>query len=184
MGYNYSMSKRKKKTKKKTVKKAIRKTWDDGDNPIGLNPQSPMSYESYMKAALEIFSKRFQIRTYKLAPAEDYPQFERGKDLRVQIWFDKKYLGYEFLIEIPFWVQTNRNKEDRKFMRMAANVHLKYIHAEVEKAKAKFKKNETAPKRKTRKKTTKKTGITTQDAFDKNIAKKTTSRRKKAAKRK
>ena len=185
MGYNNSMSKRKKKTKKKIRKTAIKKTWDNGDNPIGLNLVSPMSYESYMKTALETFSKRFQVRTYKLAPAEDYPQFIRGKDLRVQIWFDKKYLGYEFLIEIPFWVQTNRNKEDRNFMRRAANVHLKYIHEQVEKAKAKFKKNETsAPKKKTRKKTTKKTGITTQDAFDKNIAKKTSSRRKKAAKRK
>ena len=184
MGYNNSMSKRKKKTKKKIVKKAIKKTWDNGDNPIGLNVTSPMSYEIYVKQALEIMSKRFQVRTYKLAPAEEYPQFMRGKDLRVQIWFDKKYLGYEFLVEVAFWMQSNRNKEDRLFMRQAANAHLRYIHEQVEIQKAKFKKKTSVKKTVKKKTNKKKTGITTQDAFDKNIAKKTSSRRKKAAKRK
>ena len=184
MSYNNSMSKRKKKTKKKIVKKAIKKTWDNGDNPIGLNVTSPMSYETYVKQALEIMSKRFQVRTYKLAPAEDYPQFMRGKDLRVQIWFDKKYLGYEFLVEIAFWMQSNRNKEDRLFMRQAANAHLRYIHEQVEIQKVKFKKKTSVKKTVKKKTNKKKTGITTQDAFDKNIAKKTSSRRKKAANKK
>jgi hypothetical protein len=165
------MSKRKKKTKK-TVTKAIRKTWEGGDNPIGMNTTSPICYETYVKQALEIMSDKFQVRTYKLAPAEDYPQFMRGKDLRVQIWFDKKYLGYEFLVEIPFWLQSNRNKEDRLYMRQTANAHLRYIHEEVEKAKAK------APT------TKKKTGITTQNAFDKNLAKHTDKRRKKVVSKK
>ncbi len=139
----------KKKTKKKTSKKVARKTWEDGNNPLGLNMSSPMSYESYMKTALEVMSNKFQVRVYKLAPAEDYPQFIRGKDLRIQIWFNKRYMGYEFLVEIPFWVQTNRNKEDRKYMREAANIHLKTIHEQVEQAKSRL--------NKTTKKTTKKT---------------------------
>ena len=179
MSYNNSMSKRKKKTKKKIVKKAIRKTWDGGDNPIGLNTTSPICYETYVKQALEIMSNKFQVRTYKLAPAEDYPQFMRGKDLRVQIWFDKKYLGYEFLVEIPFWLQSNRNKEDRLYMRQAANAHLRYIHEEVEKAKAKV-----PTKKKTTKKKTTKMSITTQNAFDENVAKHTGKRRKKVASKK
>ena len=131
-----SMTKRKKKTKKKVVKR-LEKTWDKGDNPIGLNMASPMSYEKYVKAALEIMSKRFDVRTYKLAPKEDYPSFIRGKDLRVQIWFDKKFLGYEFLVEYAFWVQSNRNKEERMYMREHANQHLKPIHDAVLLAKSK-----------------------------------------------
>jgi len=165
MWYTIDMSK--KKTKKKATKTIARKTWEDGNNPIGLNLASPMSYETYMKQALEIMSKRFQVRVYKLAPSEDYPQFIRGKDLRVQIWFDKKYMGYEFMIEIPLWVQTNRNKEDRKYMRESANVHLKSIHEQVEKAKAKIKK--TTKKKTTKKKTTKKSNARiglTQKAFE------------------
>ncbi len=136
------MSKRKKKTKKKVVKRP-EKTWDGADNPLGLNMTSPMSYEKYMKAALEIMSKRFDVRAYKLAPKEDYPSFIRGKDLRVQIWFDKKYLGYEFLIEYAFWVQSNRNKEERLYMRGHANQHLKTIHEAVLLAKSKESKKKT-----------------------------------------
>jgi hypothetical protein len=176
------MSKRKKKTKKKVIKKAPVKTWEDGDNPIGLNKTSPMSYEKYMSAALEIMSKRFQVRTYKLAPQDEYPGFIRGKDLRVQIWFDKKYIGYEFLVEYAFWVQTNRNKDERMYMRGHAHQHLKVIHEAVLKAKAKTKKvTKTTPKKSPVKKTKK---MTTQDAFDKNIAKQAGPRRKKKAKKK
>ena len=134
------MAKRKKKTKKKVVKKTVKtvvKTWEGGDNPIGLNMISPMSYERYFKTALEIMSKKFSLRTYKLAPKDEYPSFIRGKDLRVQIWFDKKYLGYEFLIENAFWLQSNRNKEDRLYMRVNANQHLKIVYDAVVKAKSK-----------------------------------------------
>ena len=172
------MSPRTRKTKTKIVKKAPYRTWESGDNPIGLNLISPMSYESYMKSALEIMSKNFSVRTYKLAPQEEYPRFERGTDLRVQIWWKRKYLGYEFLVEIPFWMQSNRNKEDRKYMREVANAHLKTVHDAVEKAKSDVE-NKVSSKKKTHKKRTKKAGITTQDAFDKNIIKQTGNRRKK-----
>jgi len=164
MWYTIDMSK-KKKTKKKISKKAAMKTWENGDNPIGLNLVSPMSYESYMKAALEIMSKRFQIRTYKLATGDDYLGFIRGKDLRVQVWFDKNYTGYEFVIEISFWMQSNRNKEDRKYMREAANAHLKTIHEQVEQAKKRFKKSSPKKKKTTKKRATVKIG-NTQRAFE------------------
>lgn len=158
---------KKKKTKKKISKTSVRKTWENGDNPIGLNLISPMSYEDYMKAALEIMSKRFQIRTYKLANEDDYPGFLRGRDLRIQVWFDKKYTGYELIIEVPFWLQSNRNKEDRLYMRQAANVHLKTIHEQVEQAKKKFNKSnpKTTKKKTAKKKRTVKIG-TTQKAFE------------------
>ena len=165
MCYTIDMSK--KKTKKKISKPKVRNTWDGGNNPVGLNLVSPMSYEAYIKAALEIMSGRFQIRTYKLATGEDYPGFIRGKDLRIQVWFDKKYTGYELIIEVPFWLQSNRNKEDRLYMRQAANVHLKTIHEQVEQAKKKFNKSspKTTKKKTTKKKRTVKIG-TTQKAFE------------------
>tara|TARA_Y100001963_G_scaffold146476_1_gene221483 strand:- start:1766 stop:2281 length:516 start_codon:yes stop_codon:yes gene_type:complete len=156
------MSKRKK-TKKKVVKKSLTKTWEDGNNPIGLNLNSPMSYEKYLKHGLETLSKHFSIRTYKLAPKDEYPQFIRGKDLRVQIYW-KKESKYEFLIEQTFYYQSNRNKEDRKYMRQFANIHLKSAHDAWLKAKALHEKNE----KKTKKVT--KTGKVTKKWEDANSA--------------
>ena len=121
-------------SKKKSKKKSIKQTWEDGNNPIGLNLQSPMSYEKYIKNGLETISRHFSIRTYKLAPKEEYPHFIRGKDLRVQIYW-KKESKYEFLIEQNFWYQSNRNKEDRQYMRQLANIHLKSAHDAFLKAK-------------------------------------------------
>ena len=119
---------KKKKTKKKSVKKdSIKNTWEQGNNPIGLNLHSPMSYEKYLKHGLETMSNHFSVRTYKLAPKDEYPQFIRGKDLRVQIYL-KKESKYEFIIEQTFYYQSNRNKEDRKYMREFANVHLRSAH--------------------------------------------------------
>jgi hypothetical protein len=131
-------TKKKRKTKKKTkkvVEKVLpRRTWENGENPLGLNKVSTCSYEKYMKQALEIISKHLSIRTYKLAPAEDYPQFIRGKDMRVQIFWKKNSL-YEFIVEQSFWLQSNRNKEDRSYMRGFAHVHLKIVHDAYMKAK-------------------------------------------------
>lgn len=131
-------TKKKRKTKKKTkkvVEKVLpRRPWENGENPLGLNKVSTCSYEKYMKQALEIISKHLSIRTYKLAPAEDYPQFIRGKDMRVQIFWKKNSL-YEFIVEQSFWLQSNRNKEDRSYMRGFAHVHLKIVHDAYLKAK-------------------------------------------------
>ena len=86
-----------------------------------------------------------------MAPAEDYPQFIRGKDLRVQIFWKKNSL-YEFLVEQNFWLQSNRNKEDRKWMREFAHVHLKIVHDAWLKAKEDHEKPTKKKKKTTRKK--------------------------------
>ena len=128
-------TKKKRKTKKKTkkvVEKVLpRRSWENGENPLGLNTISTCSYDRYMK---QIISNHLSYRTYKLAPAEEYPQFIRGKDLRVQIFWKKDSL-YEFIIEQAFWLQSNRNKEDRSYMRGFAHVHLKIVHDAYLKAK-------------------------------------------------
>ena len=151
--YNLCMTKRKKKTKKKVVQKKIVKTWENGENPIGLNPNSLVSYEKYLKNGLEAMSKHFSIRVYKLAPKDEYPQFMRGKDLRVQIFW-KKESKYEFLVEQTFWYQSNRNKEDRKWMREFSHIHLKSAHDAFLAAKALHVSN---TKKKVKKKTKKST---------------------------
>ena len=119
---------KKQKTKTKEVK------WQSG-----VNFKSHMSYEKYLKAGLENISKHFSVRTYKLAPKSDYPIFERGKDLRVQIFW-KKESKYEFIIEQSFWYQSNTNKDDRIWMRNHADIHLKAFYDAVAKGKEKSKK--------------------------------------------
>lgn len=124
----------KRKTKKKV--KPVERKWTSG-----INPKSNMSYEKYMKSGLEIISKRFSIRTYKLAPKDEYPSFQRGKDLRVQIYFDNKYVeGSEFIVEQTFWYMSNSNKEDRSHMRGWADLKLKAFHDAVQRGKEKQKK--------------------------------------------
>tara|TARA_R110002020_G_scaffold375894_1_gene587078 strand:- start:448 stop:867 length:420 start_codon:yes stop_codon:yes gene_type:complete len=125
----------------------------------GLSPKSNMSYEKYLKIALDGISPKLTVRTYKLAPKADYPIFERGKDLRVQVFWEKES-KYEFIIEQMFWYQSNRNKEDREWMREHADVTLKMFKEAVKRK----------PKKKTKKKSTKKVKKAqgfTQDAFEK-----------------
>jgi len=125
----------KRKTKKK-VQPEVEREWSSG-----ISPKTSLSYEQYLKSGLEIISTKFSVRTYKLAPKEDYPFFERGKDLRVRVFFDGKYVeGSEFLIELSFWMQSNGNKEDRKHMRGWADTHLKSFNEAVQQSKKKKKK--------------------------------------------
>ena len=126
----------KRKTKKKVQPKEVEREWSSG-----VSPNTALSYEKYMKAGLEIISQKFSIRTYKLAPKEDYPFFMRGKDLRVRVFFDGEYVERsEFLIEISFWMQSNGNKEDRKHMRGWADMKLKSFYDAVQQGKKKLKK--------------------------------------------
>jgi hypothetical protein len=102
----------------------------------GINSKATMSYEKYLKMGLEIISPRLSVRVYKLAPKNDYPIFLRGIELRIQIFWDKES-KYEFIINKPFWYQSNTNKDDRKWMRSHANVHLRKFHNAVEDGKKK-----------------------------------------------
>ena len=103
-----------------------------------------MSYEKYLKMGLEMIHKNLTVRVYKLAPKDTYPAFERGRDLRVAFFWNNKAIEdktvvvkdevrhYEFIIEQPFWYQSNKNKEDRQYMRDHADLHLKALHRAAE----------------------------------------------------
>ena len=119
-----------------------------------------MSYEKYLKMALSMLSPHLTVRTYKLAPKNEYPFFERGKDLRVQVYW-KKESKYEFIIEQAFFYRSNTNKEDREYMRDWADHKIKMFKNALIQKKPKKK----ATKKVTRKKKTK-VG-STQDAFEK-----------------
>ena len=82
----------------------------------GVGPNSSMSYEKYLNSGLCVICSHLSVRTYKLANKEDYPMFERGRDIRIQIYW-KKESKYEMIIERSFYYQSNTNKEDRKWMR-------------------------------------------------------------------
>ena len=141
-------TKRKTKVRRKVTKKVKKVQLIERKWTSGVNSKSTMSYEKYLKSGLEIISKHFTIRTYKLAPATDYPMFERGKDLRVRIFWKGEYVeGSEFIVEIAFWYQSNKNKEDRAWMRNYADVKLKAIYDAVERGKQKAKKKKKAKKK-------------------------------------
>jgi len=124
----------------------------------GISSKSNMSYEQYLKSALELICPKLSVRVYKLAPKVDYPSFERGKDLRIQIYWNKES-KYEFIIEKVFFQQSNRNKDDREWMRQHADIHIKIFADAITKRSTKKK----MPKKNTRKN---KIG-STQVAFDK-----------------
>ena len=137
-----------------------------------INSKSSLSYEQYMKIGLEIISKKITLRSYKLATKEDYPFFERGKDIRVVIFFNNKPTfdingrKYEFIVELPFWFKVNSNKEDRAWMRSHADIHLECFSNAIRQGKEK-RNNELqkTAKKKTTKKTKAKVG-STQTVFD------------------
>ena len=141
-------TKRKTKVRRKVTKKVkkvqpIERQWTSG-----VNSKSTMSYEKYLKSGLEIISKNFSIRTYKLAPKDEYPHFERGKDLRVRIFWKNNYVeGSEFLVEQAFWYVSNKNKEDRAHMRGWADIKLKACYDACQSGKEKALKKSKRKKR-------------------------------------
>lgn len=117
-----------------------------------------MSYEKYLKTALEMISNHLSVRSYKLAPKDEYPFFERGKDIRVVIYWknspavDISGRKYEFIVEVPFWLASNTNKDDRLWMRTHADVHVKAFKDAVADGLEKSKKSKKKTKKKTKKK--------------------------------
>ena len=95
-------------------------------NTSGLSETSNLSYEQYLKSGFDLLSDRLSLRVYKLAPKSEYGLFQRGLDLRVQFYLDKKRI-YEFIVDKAFFYQSNRNKEDRKWMRSFADIHLNKV---------------------------------------------------------
>jgi hypothetical protein len=142
------------------------------ENVSNISPTSNLSYEKYLKTALELLSQHLSVRSYKMAPKEDYPFFERGKDIRVGIFWkgkpaiDNMKRKYEFVVEVPMWVHSCTNKEDREWMRLHADMHVKCFKDAIADGKAKAKVSK-PHKKKTKKKTktTSKAG-TTQVLFE------------------
>jgi hypothetical protein len=102
----------------------------------GLSSKTNMSYEQYLKGGLGIINENLSVRVYKIGTKKDYPLFERGKDVRVQIYW-KTESKYEFLVEKTFFYQSNRNKEDRSWMRNHADTHLEIFYNAVQDGKKK-----------------------------------------------
>jgi len=123
----------------------------------GVSSISSMSYEKYLNAGLCVISPHLSVRVYKLANKEDYPMFERGRDIRVQVYW-KKESKYEMLIERSFYYQSNTNKEDRKWMRDWVDPKLQMFSNAIKRSSKKESKN-TQPKKA-------KVGFT-QEAFEK-----------------
>jgi hypothetical protein len=61
-------------------------------------------------------SSNFIIKSYKRSNIDDWPAFEKGRDVRIQVQWKKEPV-YEFVAESSFWHMRNMNKEDRKHMR-------------------------------------------------------------------
>jgi len=102
----------------------------------GIAINSTLSYEKYLNMGLMILHKNLSTRVYKLAPKNNYPIFERGKDLRVRIYWEKES-KYEFIVERSFWFPSNTNKEDRKYMRVWADHKLSMVKNAMVKISAK-----------------------------------------------
>jgi hypothetical protein len=96
------------------------------ENISGLSRVSNISYEKYLKSALDLISPHLSIRTYKLGSNKNYPCFEKGKDIRVKIFW-KNEEKYEFLVEKLFFYQNNNNKEDRAYMRNWADIKIQML---------------------------------------------------------
>ena len=92
-------------------------------NKIGLSESSNLSYEQYLKAGFSLLSDNLTLRVYKLAPKNEYPFFERGKDVRVRFYWNEDRL-YEIIVDKVFFQMHNRNKEDRSWMRTHADIHI------------------------------------------------------------
>jgi len=84
------------------------------------NKLSNSSYEEYLKDQLTMLSPHFCVKSYKRASDEEWKGFERGKDLRIQIQWQKDCI-WEWVTERSLWVQRNTNKEDRLWMRRHAD---------------------------------------------------------------
>ena len=84
------------------------------------------SYEEHVKNELSLLSSNFIVKTYKRADVDEWPVFEKGKDVRIQIQWNKKKI-YEFIVELDFWRQRNTNKDDRDYMKMMAEPEIKCL---------------------------------------------------------
>ena len=100
------------------------------------------SYEKYLKRGLDRLCPHFSIRVYKTCPIETNPIFTKGEDLRIQIWWKKDTVLHEFFVDKSFWYLSNKNREDKKYMRSIANLKLKMLETSLIKNSKKGKKED------------------------------------------
>ena len=82
------------------------------------------SYERYLTKELESLNSNFIVKTYKTAgDAEKWSSFQKGEDLRIQIRWKKDVID-EFIVDKSFWLTSNRDRDDQKYMRDFAHIHL------------------------------------------------------------
>ena len=102
-----------------------------------MTKMNNLSYEKYLESSLHFISNNFTVKTYKLANKEIWSIFDRKVDCRVQIrWCDEEI--HEFILEKSFWYQSNRNNEDRLWMRAYADQHIKMCKDAYDKGKEKY----------------------------------------------
>ena len=89
---------------------------------------------------MDILSPRLSLRVYKTACKNEYPIFERGRDIRVKFFWDKTPI-YEFITDVTFFYQKNTNKKDRNHMRGWADIKFSMLEDALKRGKEASKKN-------------------------------------------
>ena len=85
-----------------------------------------LSYEKYLTSQINSIAPFITIKTYKTANKINYPIFERDKDLRIQFHHNNECI-YEFIVERTFWLTSNKNKEDKRWMRQHADLKIDMV---------------------------------------------------------
>tara|TARA_Y100000310_G_C20411313_1_gene682114 strand:+ start:20 stop:424 length:405 start_codon:yes stop_codon:yes gene_type:complete len=86
---------------------------------------------------MDNISDKLSLRVYKTD--KENPVFIQGEDLRIQIRWEKTRILYTFLVEKSLWYTTNKDKDDRKYMRVLADEKLNMLKNAIKKEKKKSK---------------------------------------------
>lgn len=93
-----------------------------------------------MKQGLSLLSSNLGIKVYKRAGGDPLLKatFDKDRDYRVLItWNSKPIEGSQFIVDRQFWHMSNTNNDDRKYMRMWADIKLTTIKDAMERGKTK-----------------------------------------------
>jgi hypothetical protein len=99
-----------------------------------------LSYEQYMKEGLMMLSSHLALKTYKRAGADPSLKatFDKEKDYRVLFqWKGEVIEGSQFIVDRQFWRMSNRNNDDRKYMRRWADPKLNAVSDAIKRGKKK-----------------------------------------------
>jgi len=91
-----------------------------------MTRQTTESYEKYLTKGLVALSEHLNLKVYKTCPIETNPIFTRGEDLRIQLRWKKNPI-HEFFVDRSFWYSSNKDKDDKRYMRSVADHKLTMI---------------------------------------------------------